>query len=345
MLFIREAQRPNHIWQADHTLLDIHILNEKDEIKRPWFTVIMDDYSRAIAGYYLSFNAPSSQQTSLAFRQAIWRKKEKNWLICGVPELLYTDHGSDFTSHHIEEVCASLKIQLIFSAVGKPRGRGKIERFFSTINQQLLESLPGYTQHKQPSKKNKFLTVEELDARIKSFILSDYNSQPHSSTKIEPNTRWQQNYFLPQFPESQEVLDLLLLTVAKPRTVHRQGIKFQGFRYLSPILAGYVGEKVVIRYDPRDMAEIRVFYQNKFLCRAFAQELESQTVSLKEIIKARNLRKKELQRNIKERRSLVDSILNIHPSVQEASKTQSCKEDKTQKPKKKSNPIKRYTNE
>jgi len=345
LLFIREAQRPNHIWQADHTLLDIHILNEKDEIKRPWLTVIMDDYSRAIAGYYLSFSAPSSQQTSLTFRQAIWRKKEKDWLICGVPEILYTDHGSDFTSHHIEEVCASLKIQLIFSAVGKPRGRGKIERFFSTINQQLLESLPGYTQHKQPSQKNKFLTVEGLDAMIKSFILSDYNRQSHSSTKIEPNTRWQQNYFLPQLPESQEVLDLLLLTVAKPRTVHRQGIKFQGFRYLSPILAGYVGEKVIIRYDPRDMAEIRVFYQNKFLCRAFAQELESQSVSLKEIIKARNLRKKELQRNIKERRSLVDSILNIHPSVQEASKTQSCKEDKTQKPKKKSNTIKRYTNE
>jgi len=54
-------------------------------------------------------------------------------------------------------------------------------------------------------------------------------------------------------------LDLLLLTVAKPRKVHPDGIRFQGLRYLDPVLAAYAGESVIIRYDPRDLAEIRVF--------------------------------------------------------------------------------------
>lgn len=36
--------------------------------------LIIDDYSRAIAGFFLSFNSPSALQTALALRQAIWRK-------------------------------------------------------------------------------------------------------------------------------------------------------------------------------------------------------------------------------------------------------------------------------
>ena len=41
----------------------------------------------------------------------------------------YTDHGSDFTSHHMEQVAIDLKINLMFFKSWCPRGRGKIERF------------------------------------------------------------------------------------------------------------------------------------------------------------------------------------------------------------------------
>jgi len=34
---------------------------------------------------------------------------------------------------------------LIFSLPGVPRGRGKIERFFETVNQLLLCAQPGYS--------------------------------------------------------------------------------------------------------------------------------------------------------------------------------------------------------
>jgi len=33
----------------------------------------------------------------------------------------------------MEQVAADLKIELVFSEVGFPRGRGKIERFFQTV--------------------------------------------------------------------------------------------------------------------------------------------------------------------------------------------------------------------
>jgi len=43
----------------------------------------------------------------------------------------YVDHGSDFTSIHLEQVAADLRFQLIYSTVARPQGRGKIERFLA----------------------------------------------------------------------------------------------------------------------------------------------------------------------------------------------------------------------
>jgi len=42
--------------------------------------------SHAIAGYFLSFEDPSALHTSLALRQAIWRKEDPRWIVCGVPD-------------------------------------------------------------------------------------------------------------------------------------------------------------------------------------------------------------------------------------------------------------------
>lgn len=317
LLYMRETNKQNEIWQADHTLLDVLIKNHDEVDKRPWLTIIFDDYSRAIAGYQLSFLAPSAIKTSLALRQAIWYKKEVNWRICGIPAILYTDHGSDFTSKHIEQVCCDLKIRLIFSQVAQPRGRGKIERFFLTLNQMCLSSLDGYIK-----KDNKAtLTLTELDDIIKSFII-EYNNRIQERSNVSPQECWDKNGFLPNMPESLEQLDLLLLTVIKSRKVRRDGIHFQGLRYVDPLLASYINEDIIIRYDPSDITEIRVFYKNKYLCRPVCQELANQRISLKEIEKARNERKKELNKTITERLSLVDAILKHKPKRQEVVKKQ-----------------------
>ena len=132
LLHRREAQAPNEIWQADHCLLDILLVRDGQAPAKPWLTVVMDDYSRAVAGYFLTFDAPSALNTSLALRQAIWRKDEPRWHVCGIPQILYTDCGSDFKSQHIEQVSLDLNIRLMNSMPGQPRGRGRIERFFNS---------------------------------------------------------------------------------------------------------------------------------------------------------------------------------------------------------------------
>ena len=208
----REATRSNELWQADHTQLDLWAKRDDGQVARPWLSVIIDDHSRTIAGFLFSFESPSAAQTALALRQAIWRKAEAHWIIFGIPEALYTDNGSDFTSTHLEQVAADLKIRLIFSTPGHPRGRGRIERFFFTVNQMFLCTLPGYIDggavRGTPS-----LTLSDLDRQFRDF-LRNYHARPHGETRQPPQERWQQGGFLPRIPE--------IPGTARPAAAHRR---------------------------------------------------------------------------------------------------------------------------
>ena len=55
----REATKPNSNWQADHAQLGIKLPREDGTVARPWLAIVIDDYNRAIAGYYLGFDPPS----------------------------------------------------------------------------------------------------------------------------------------------------------------------------------------------------------------------------------------------------------------------------------------------
>ncbi|MGP4103568.1 Mu transposase C-terminal domain-containing protein [Nonomuraea sp. KM90] len=315
----REASQPNQIWQADHTELDLWVIDPKGQPARPWLTAIEDDHSRAIAGYAVNLEAPSALSTALAFRQAIWRKAEPGWHVCGIPEIFHLDHGPDFTSAHLEQVMADLRVRPVFSKKGQPHGHGKIERFMDTMNQMCLAHLPGYAPKGSTGRAAQAtLTLAELDAAIGRFIREVYNLRPHSETGLPPQARWEAGAFIPRMPDCLEQLDLLLCTVAKPRKVHTDGIQFLALRYIDPVLADYVGEQVTIRYDPRDITEIRVYLRHPdgtddtFLCRAICPHLSGETISLKEITTARNARRKQLRGRLATRATVVDTLLALH---------------------------------
>jgi putative transposase len=69
----REAARSNAIWQADHAQLGILLIREDGQTSRPWLTIVIDDYSRAVAGYYLGFDPPSSMRTCpRSWARSLW---------------------------------------------------------------------------------------------------------------------------------------------------------------------------------------------------------------------------------------------------------------------------------
>jgi len=231
-----EADAPNAIWQADHSLLPIWLLDERSQPARPWLTIILDDFSRGVPGYFLGFANPTALQTALTLHQAIWRKDDPRWRLCGIPSVFYTDHGSDFTSRHLEQVAIDLKIELVFSQVSVPRGRGKIERFFRSVEQLFLPEQLGFAPEGKtgavPS-----LSLPTFETRFRDWLLESYHQRPQEDLPMPPQPRWEASAFLPRMPDSLEQLDLLLLTVAKGRQIQRDGIRFQGYRYIDPTLA------------------------------------------------------------------------------------------------------------
>lgn len=308
LLYRREATHANAMWQADHTPLDVWLL---DETGKPYLTAIEDDYSRMIVGYRLSFQTATALTTALTLRQAIWRKEDPRWSAGGIPSVFYTDHGSDFTSKHMEQVAADIGMELVFSEPGIPRGRGRVERFFRSVDQLFLQDAPGYAP-KGYREAEATLTLPDFERRFRKWLLEDYHHRVHSETECQPKDRWERGGFVPRMLASLEQLDLLLLTVAKTRKVQQDGIHFQGHRYMDINLIAFVKENVLVRYNPADLAEVHVFYQERFLCRAICAELSDRKVSLKEIQKARSERRKQVRAGLNTRAALVKQFLDVH---------------------------------
>src|SRR5699024_7668937 len=173
---------------------------------------------------------------------------------------------------------------------------------YRTITTELLPHLPGFIPHGtggSPITEPR-LTLHQLDDVLERFIVDEYNERIHSSTGAAPHERWRSDSFIPRTPARPEDIDLLLLTAATPRRVQRDGIRFASTRYISPVLAAYVGEDVTVRYDLRDLGEIRIFHDNAFLCRAISPERSSETVSFADLQTARNARRRALQQQLRE---------------------------------------------
>src|SRR2546421_1256602 len=320
LLYRREATHANAMWQADHTPLDVWLLDEAGKPAKPFLTAIEDDYSRMIVGYRLSFQPATALTTALTLRQAIWRKEDPHWSACGIPTVFHTDHGSDFTSKHLEQVAADIGMELVFSEKGVPRGRGKVERFFRSVDQLFLQDVPGYAP-KGYAEAEATLTLSALEQRFRKWLLEVYHHRVHDETKDQPKDRWEKGGFVPRMPTSLEQLDLLLLTVAKTRRVQQDGIHFQSHRYMDINLAAFVKEEVLIRYDPADLGEIHVFYQDRFLCRAICAELSDRKVSLKEIEKARSERRKQVRAGLSTRAAMVNRYGEVHNAPEPSPKT------------------------
>lgn len=261
------ANRPNQIWQVIHTQVGIFTISDRGQQVYPWVTFIVDRYSKAIAGYFVSYQNSPALTTALALRQAIWHKKTPQWTVCGIPEQLYLDYGGAYSTRDLEQVSADLNMQLIFS---EPRILDN-ELGLNSLNDRILRHVvrgfyePQDRRYSQPSPVE-VLTL--LDEHIHAALTQVYHVQPQPEIGMSPQQCWLAPGFSPRLPQSLDQLDRLLAPVPKPRRVHRNGIYFGGILYGHVKLSDYVGELVKIRYDPCDASHIWVYLKDKLICHA-----------------------------------------------------------------------------
>lgn len=290
----------NHVWQCDHTRVDVLLVDKYDEILgRPWLTTVIDTYSRCIMGINLGYDAPSSEVVALALHHAILPKQygseyglSEEWGTYGKPEHFYTDGGKDFRSNHLNQI--AVQLEFVCHLRDRPSEGGVVERPFKTFNTELFSTLPGYTgsnvqQRPEEAEKDARLTLRQLEQILVRYIVDNYNQRIDARMGAQTRfQRWEAGLIASPDVISERELDICLMKQAR-RSIQRGGyLQFENLMYRGEHLAVYAGESVVLRFEPRDITTVLVYRQegNKevFLARAYAQDLESEQLSLDEAV-------------------------------------------------------------
>jgi putative transposase len=220
----------NDLWTSDLMHGPRLLVPGRRDGGKTYLYAFLDDASRMVpfAAFYLAENAVCYQD---ALKQALLRR--------GLPRRLYCDNGATFRTHHLQVSCATLNIALIHSRPHRPRGRGKIERFFRHVRSSFLPHLTAEI----------LADLAQLNRVFWAWLEAEYHQTPHGGLDGgTPLDRFLQDQALVRpAPEQLELWLRMKVTrkVARDRTVH-----LEGRLYEAP--DGYAGETVEVLYDPYD---------------------------------------------------------------------------------------------
>jgi putative transposase len=279
------SDMPFNWLQIDHTPVDLIIVDpiDRSPIGRPWITVAIDVFSRCIAGFHLSLEAPSATSVGLcltlvASDKVSWLQQrgiEAHWPLVGKPCRIGVDNASEFHSAAFERGCAQHGIAIEWRPPGQPHFGGIIERLIGTL-MQLVHALPG-TTFSNPSERGDYdsdkracLTLEELERWLTVAITKYYHLRPHEGLEGEiPLRRYEQglqaltaaNQTLP-LPRDPRTFLIDFLPVVR-RSLQRDGITIDHITYYSNALRPWIKLRnqpapLLIRRDPRDLSRIFV---------------------------------------------------------------------------------------
>lgn len=279
------ADHPLAVVQIDHTRLDLIVVDEVDRkpLARPWFTVAIDVFSRAVAGFYLSLEAPSAASTGMCVACAILPKDSllarwgiaTRWPVWGKMAAIHCDNGKDFRGAMLRRACQEYGIELRFRPVRQPQYGGHIERLMGTFALE-VHTLPGTTfanageRKGYDSEKHSALTISELELWLARYIVEIYHQKPHAGlngrTPISIYEEGISRTGLPQICTDEEQLRLDFMPLEQ-RAVTVNGIVLDNISYFHDVLRPWINTKgkdgrrrrFVVRRDPRDISVVHFF--------------------------------------------------------------------------------------
>jgi putative transposase len=271
--------------QIDHTPVDIIIVDPIDRmpIGRPYLTIAIDVFSRCIAGFYLSLEAPSATSVGLCLTHVIsdkqlWLKQrniDAQWSIQGKPQRIGVDNATEFHSAAFERGCAQHGIAIEWRPLGQPHFGGIVERIVGTL-MQLVHTLPGTTfsnpteRANYNSDKTASLTLAELERWLAVAIAKYYHLRQHSGLDGDtPLSRYEQG--IQKLTEAKKTVPiprdpfvfLIDFLPAFRRSLQRNGITIDHITYYNNALRSWIQTRdrsnlLLIRRDPRDLSKIFV---------------------------------------------------------------------------------------
>lgn len=272
------VERLNQVWEIDASPADMLCTDGRQSVY-----ALVDVWSRRMLVNVTK--TPRTEAVLLLVRRAI--------LEWGVPEVLKTDNGSDFTSRRFMAAVADLGIAQDLCRPFNPQEKPHVERAIGTLQRDLMPTLPGFIGHSVADRKrieqrkafgqrlgeggekafSVALDSRALQEHVDAWCARKYAHRPHGGLAgVSPFSKAMSWAAPIRRIESERALDLLLAPIAGQdgfRTVSKKGIRLERGCYFGAGLAGYVGQRVFCRCDPEDLGKIYVFTENMaFVCEA-----------------------------------------------------------------------------
>ena len=230
----------NEMWQLD-TMFGPFVTNGKTKTQAKLIAFV-DDASRIIPHGEFFFSEDTSALIQ-ALRSALYKR--------GIPETLYVDNGSIYTSKEINQICERIGTLLCHTPVRDGAAKGKIERFFRTVRESFL------------IQKLDLSSLEALNHQFHQWVENDYNAREHGTLKMKPVDRFAMDLKRIRFLDPMEASDELFYfeqdrTVRKDNTFSVAGRRHEAPRDLRQ-------RTIQIRYDrsQKDPGRVVVFYQGE----------------------------------------------------------------------------------
>jgi putative transposase len=237
-----EADRPCRIWHADVC----HVWRREPDgaAVKVYVHGLLDDCSRFCPG--LEGREGETENDLLALMvEALLRYP--------APDVLYVDNGSTYRGDLLTVALSKLGIRVVHPDPYDPEARGKMERFWRTLRQRLLD-------FQRPA-----MSLQELNAAMLAWLDTDYHVRKHGGLLGEtPQRRFRDGIRTLAAPRTLSELAAVLVvprkaTIRKDATFSVDGVLYEvrgrhlANKRLDLALDPFTGLPIGARHDGKDI--------------------------------------------------------------------------------------------
>lgn len=251
--FIRfQMHKPNQLWIGDYHEAPILWRPETESFRTVHLSAFIDHYAKLVphAQWY-----PNEQIATLedSYKKAILKR--------GLSDKVYVDWGAVYRSHDFAFALEQLGPRLVHSKAYAKEARGAIERFNRTVVEQF----------EPEARAARIADLAQLNLAFEAWLEQRYHLTVHEGTGMRPLDRFDQEGFIPKFPDPTVVQDTFRVRVKrkvhpKTSTVEIQGVNFLVETFLR-------GRWVSVYYDPHNLTDVLVYRNSTRIQRALPARL------------------------------------------------------------------------
>ena len=236
----------NEAWQSD-TLFGPRVATSSGRFVQSKLIAFVDDASR-ICCHGQFFAEENSPAFKTALKCAFYKR--------GLPQMLYVDNGSIYSSAELTTICNRLGVRLCHTPVRDGAAKGKVERFFRTVRDQFLV---------------RQLDLSSIDVLNEQFIAwaeNEYNHRHHSTLGMKPVERYALDRERVQYLRPNQYSEELFMMEETRGVGADNTFSYKRIRYEAP--ADLRKKTIHIRYDKAPTGQktappsrIPVYYQGQ----------------------------------------------------------------------------------